>query len=215
MAIFSARISPRDVCTPMTRPARRTNPHDRVVTRGAPAALQQSAVDRKTRVLEIEEGRHAAHVVGEEQFRIHAAEAHRVSAPRRGIPLGIRVKQVQHAALAHHRVVVEVLLEPFPELHRVLVERLVARQQIVRADDRRIAARVARADVALLEERHVADAVVLREVVGGREAVPPAADDDHVVRGLRGRVAPCGGPAAMPGKRLAHEAQQRIAHAPS
>ena len=96
----------------------------------------------------------------------------------------------------------------------MLVERLVPREQVVRPDDRRVAPRVARADVALLEDRHVADAVVFREVVRGGQPVPAAADDDHVIRGLRRRVAPRGGPASMAVQRLADQAGEGVAHGP-
>ena len=42
--------------------------------------------------------------------------AHRIAAARVGIALRIGMIQIQHAALADHRVVVEILLESFPEL---------------------------------------------------------------------------------------------------
>ena len=43
--------------------------------------------------------------------------------------------------------------------------------EIVGADDRGVAAGVAAAEPALLEHRDIGDAVLLREVVGGREPV--------------------------------------------
>jgi hypothetical protein len=75
--------------------------------------------------------------------------------PRRavGIPLGVGVKQIEHAALADHGVEVELLLQPFPQLHRKFVEGRVAGQQVVRADDGGVAADIAGAEVALLHHR--------------------------------------------------------------
>ena len=53
-----------------------------------------------------------------EKFGIDSMQPHRIAAPDVGVALGIRMEQVDDAALAHHRVEVEILLEPFPELHR-------------------------------------------------------------------------------------------------
>src|SRR5581483_6428241 len=65
------------------------------------------------------------------------------------------------------------------------VERGTFGCQVVRADDRRVAPGGAGADVRLLEDGDVADAVVLREVVRNREAVRAAADDHDLVAALQ------------------------------
>ena len=122
-----------------------------------------------------------AHLLAVEQLGIDAVQAHGVAAPRVGVALGVGMVEVEHAALAHHGVVVEVLLQPLPELHRPFVERRVAGQQVVGADDRGVAADVAGADLALLQHRDVGDAVHLGQVVGRRQPVSAAADDDDVV----------------------------------
>ena len=138
----------------------------------------------------------------------------RIALPRRayGIALRVGVIEIEHAALADHRVVVEILLEPLPELHRPFVERVVAGQQIVRANDRGVAAGVAGTDPALLHDRDIADAVHLGEIIGGREAVAAAADDDHIIGWLWRCVAPCRAPTAMTDESLSYEIENRIAH---
>ncbi len=73
------------------------------------------------------------------------------------------------------------VLERLVHLERVLVEADRLGDAVVGADDRRVAAGVARGDVVGLEDRDVGDAVAGREVVGGRQAVPAATDDDDVV----------------------------------
>ena len=102
-AIFFAVIGPRVVSTPVTRPsalarkagdlailhdvdaepvgAARIAPDHRVVARRAGARLQQPALDRKARIVEIEEGRQRAHLLAVEQFRIGAGS--RMALPRR------------------------------------------------------------------------------------------------------------------------------------
>ena len=71
------------------------------------------------------------------------------------------------------------------QLEGVLVEADRLGDAVVGADDRRVPAGVARGDVVGLEDRDVRDAVAGREVVGGRQAVAAAADDDDVVGRLR------------------------------
>src|SRR5439155_25044118 len=75
--------------------------------------------------------------------------------------------------------------EPFVQLEAGLVEAGRLRRAVVRADDRRVAAGAARAEVALLEHRDVADPMLAREVVRDREPLDAAADDDDVVRRLQ------------------------------
>ena len=158
-------------------------PGDGVVARGAGAALQQAAIDREAHVVEVEE-RRVADLVAVQQFGVDALQPDRVAAPREGVALAVGMEQVEQAALGHHRVVVEFLRQPLPELERVLVELGVAAQQVVRPDDGGVAPDVAAAEPALLDHRDIGDSVVLGEVVGGREAMPAAADDD-VIGGLR------------------------------
>jgi hypothetical protein len=91
------------------------------------------------------------------------------------------VREVEHAALAEQDRVAEVVLESFPELQRVLVDRRAFIPQIVRPDQRRVAGHVAAREPTLLEDSDVGDAVVLHQVVRGRQAMPAAADDHDVV----------------------------------
>ena len=71
------------------------------------------------------------------------------------------------------------------ELDALAVERRALGRAVVRADDRRVPPGRARADVRAARGRDVLDAVVLREVVRGREAVRAAADDHDVVAALQ------------------------------
>ncbi len=107
------------------------------------------------------------------------------------------VREHHHATRRVHDVVVEVLREALPQLQCVLVDRDAFVEQVVRADDGRVAAGVAAADPALLDHRDVGEAVMGREVVRRAESVAPAADDDRVVRGLRLGLAPLLAPVAV------------------
>jgi hypothetical protein len=94
-------------------------------------------------------------------------QPHGIAAARIGVALGIGMVEVDDAALAHHGIVVDVLLQTLPQLHRPFVERDVAGQQIVRADDRGVAPDVAAAEPTLLQHCNVGDAVLLGQIVGG------------------------------------------------
>ncbi len=92
------------------------------------------------------------------------------------------------AALGEQQVEVQVLGEALVELDAGVVEARALGRLVVGAQDRGVAPGGARADVALLEDRHVGDPVVA-EVVRGGQAVRAAADDHHVVGALELRLA--------------------------
>ncbi len=72
----------------------------------------------------------------------------------------------------------------------MLVEGAALGVEVVGASDLGVAAGVAAADPALLEDCNATDAVFLREVVRGCQSMSTPADDDDVVGSLRLDVAP-------------------------
>ena len=66
---------------------------------------------------------------------IVALIAHGVAAPGEGVALTVGMAQVEHAALAHHDIVIEFLLQPLPETKRMAVELGIARQAVIGAHD--------------------------------------------------------------------------------
>ena len=199
-----------DVDAAIGRAARITPDHC-VVPRGAAAALQQPAHDRKPRMIIIEKGRQLAHRRAVEQLGIDAMQPHRIAAPGEGVALRVGVIEVEDAALADHRVIVEVLLEALPQLHRPFVERSVAVEPVIRADDGGVSPGIAAADPSLFDHRDIGDAVHLGEVIGRCQPVAAAAHDHHVVGLARVGIAPGPLPLAMTGKRVAREAEDRKA----
>src|SRR5229473_3497374 len=176
------------------------------------ATLQQAALDRKPGAIEIEKGIQSSHAVLIEQFGVNPVNPHRVATPRMGVALAVGMIQVQNAALADHRVVIKILLQSFPQLHREFVKRDVAGQQIVGADDRGVAPDIAAADPCLFKHRDVSDAVLPREIIGRRKTMTAAADDDHVIAVARFGVAPLRLPAPVAGESIDQQGCQRIAH---
>ena len=171
----------------------------------AAAPLQEAALDRKARIVEIEERHHLAHRFAIEQFRIDAVDPHGIAAPGKGIALRIGMEEIEHAALRHHGVEIEILLEPLPQFHRPFVERIVAGQHVVGADDRGVAPDIAGAEPAFFQHRDIGDAVHLGEVIGGRKPMPATADDDDVIFLLGLRLAPRRRPVLVAGERILEE----------
>src|SRR5215831_13447317 len=89
--------------------------------------------------------------------------------------------EIQNAALTYHGIVIEILLEALPELHRPFVEPNVPRQEIVRPDDGRIPTCIARSDPGFLEHGDIRDPVLFRKVVRGSQPVPTTANNDDIV----------------------------------
>ena len=185
-------------------------PGDRVVARVAAPPLQGAAHDRVARLHRgVEDRAERLDLFGREQLGIDRVEPVGVDPPGRLLQVVDVVDQVEHAALAEHQVVVQLLRETLPELQRMLVERGALVPQVVGADHRGVAPGVAAAEPALLQHRDIADPVARGEVVGGGEPVPAGADDDHLVGRLRRGAAPLLGPALVVAQRVAGEAEDR------
>jgi hypothetical protein len=174
--------------------------------------LAERALDREACIGRIIELRHAPHqLLAGQPLGVDAGEPHDVAAAVQRIDLGVVMRGADRAALAEHDVEVELAGQPLPELEGVLVELRVRANRIVRAHDGSVAPGVAAADVAALEHGDVAEPVVLREVVRGRETVPAATDDHDLVRGFQRGRAPGPRPAPVAAQRMAREAEDRVA----
>ena len=187
-------------------------PGDRVVTRRAAAPLQGGAEDRIARAArDVEERLEPLDLPGREELAVDAVQPVGVQPPLDLVQVVQVVREMQHAALAEHDVEVQLLGEPLPQLDRVIVDASALVPEVVGADDRRIAPGVAAAEPALFEHGHVAHAVLLGQVVGGRQTVPASADDDHLIARLRLRAAPDGSPVVVATPSVAGERPDRIA----
>ena len=111
-----------------------------------------------------------------------------LGAPARRAQRRIRVRQREMAALGIHHVDVEIVRQPAPQLDGLLVELDALGRQIVGADDRGVARRVAAGEPTLVQDAHVLDAVLRGQIVGDGQAMAAGADDDHVVGGLELRA---------------------------
>ena len=191
----------------------RVTPCDRVVASGAAARLKQAAEHREARLSRAVEIRNATRdLLAGEKLRIDPIQAHRVAAAHRRIDVRRRMAEVEHAARTVHHVEVELARKPFPELERHLVEIGVRVEMVVRSDDGGVAAGVAAAEIPFVEHGDVGEAVLFREIVGGGQAVPAAADDDRIVTGFGRGAAPRLRPALVVRERVAHERKDRILH---
>ena len=164
---------------------------DSVVTRDAAATLERRAHHWVARLGgDINDRAELFDGVGVEPLSIHTVEAIGIDATNALALVMQVVGQIEHATLREEDVVIELFFPAFPELERVLVHGCALVPEVVRANDRRVAHGVAVADPAALDDRDVRQAMILGEVVRGREAMQTATDDDGVIRRLRLRVPP-------------------------
>ena len=108
--------------------------------------------------------------------------------------------QHQLAALGQHDVVIQVLLQPFPQFQRMRIEFRIARQKVIGPHNRGIAPHIAAADIALFQHGDVFQPMLLGQVIGRRQPMPAAADDDDIVFGFRFRITPDRPPALVAGQ---------------
>ena len=109
--------------------------------------------------------------------------------------------EVVDTALAEHDVVVQVLAETLPKFERLLVEQCCFGPEIVGANDRGVASGIAAADPAFLQHRDIREPMLFGQVVGGRQSMPAATDDDDIVftcgSGIATTRASCQWPSAL------------------
>ena len=202
-----ARISPRLVVTPLTRPPRiaqdardlavlddvdperigraRVAPGDRVVARGTAAALQRRAAHRVADVANVQRRAEGLGLLGCQPVVVDAGGAVGADVALEHLLVVHGVREHHDPARGEHDVVVEHLGEVAPQLHRVIVERGALLEEVVGADDGGVAAGVAAADPAFFEHRDLAQAVLGGQIVRRSQPVAAAADDERVVGALR------------------------------
>ena len=98
--------------------------------------------------------------------------------------------QREVSPLAEHDVEVEVFRQPLVELDAGIVETDTLRCEIVRPDDGCIAPGATGPDVTLVDDGHVRDAVIPRQIVGAGQPMGAATDDDDVIVVLQRPVVP-------------------------
>src|ERR671937_3013926 len=92
-------------------------------------------------------------------------------APARGPDGGVRMRKGEVTTLGIHDVEIEFAAQVPKQGNGLRVEPNTFRGQVVRSDNRGVARSIAACEIALFEHGDVANAVILGEVIGGREAV--------------------------------------------
>src|SRR5256885_11115219 len=93
----------------------------------------------------------------------------------------------------------------------MLVDRGAFVLQVIRADDRCVAACISAADPTLFDHRDIGDTVFRGKVVSGGKAMAATSDDDHVIGRLRLGRAPLLWPILMARQGVTDEAPERVA----
>ena len=139
-----------DVDTHSTCGARIT-PRYRVMSRGAAATLQGRTQNRVAHIgRDVEDGAELLRLFRRQPFIVDALQTVGMDVALEHLNVMHRVGQHHHAARRIHDVVIEFCREVFPEFNRVLVKPLAFFPEIIRANNRGVAARIAAAEPALL-----------------------------------------------------------------
>ena len=104
-----------------------------------------------------------------------------------------------------HQVVVQLAGEALVQFHRFDVKGDAFVTHVVGTNGDRIAGDVATAEPATFEYRHVGNAVILRQVISGCQAMPAGADDDDFVAFFQRWAAPGPLPVAVTAERVARQ----------
>ena len=100
------------------------------------------------------------------------------------------MKEVQYGSLTDHCVVIEILLQTFPQFERKLVKWFVSWKHVIRPDDGRVAPNIARPKPAFLQNGYIPDAVDFGKVIGSRQAMATTANNDDIIFWLGLRISP-------------------------
>src|SRR3984957_19078524 len=169
----------------------RITPGDRVVPRRAAAPLQRCPHDWIADVArDVEDRTEGLGLFGREPFVVNPAQAIGVHVAFSHLHVMGVVRQHHHPAWRIHDVLIELPRQALPQLQRVFIERCRFLPEVIGADDRGVAPGIAAAEPALLQHRDIVEAVLLGEIIGGREPMPAGTDDDRIIGRLRLRVAP-------------------------
>ena len=181
------------------------------MARGTRIGLQHATVNREPGLLrKVEIGRFLHHLFTRQYLGADAVQSHDVGAADQSIQCCLRARGKQVTPWRKHDVVVQVFRQITPQRHRMLVERRVVLHHVIGAHDGGVATHVARADVALLKDGDVADAMVPGQVIRRGQAVPTATNDDNVVGFFGLRVTPRALPSLVPAHGVLEQGPNRI-----
>ncbi len=182
-----------------------------VVPCGSASALYEAAQQGKaSERFKIEPRRQFAQLPGIQDLCIDPVESHCVGPSRDTVQVVPGMRQRDHAALTEHDVEVQLSRQTFEQVHREVIESRTLRKQVVGANHRGIASRIAAAQPTLFYDGDVADAVVLCKVVCRCQAMAAAADDNDVITGLWIGLVPSRRPVFMSTAGGAEELPSRI-----
>ena len=160
-------------------------PSHRIVTGCAAAFLVEATHDGVARAVDIDDRDQLFQLLWGHPLGRNALQLVRHDGPLIAAHLMVGLREHDQAAGREHDVVVQILGQVLIELESLVVDRRRGVLQVVRTDDRGVTTCVTTAEPAFFDDRDIGDAVILTEVIGGREAVATRTNDDHIVFLLR------------------------------
>ena len=159
----------------------RIAPGHRIMARGPGPCLPERAQHRIARTVEIDNRYQFLDPLRRNPLCRHTLQRVGMGRTLVATDLVLGLGQHHHAARREHDVVVQVLAHRLVERAGLFVDRGGGVLKVVRADDRGVAARIAAAQPAFLQDRDIGDAEILAKVIGGGQPVAPCPNDDHLV----------------------------------
>ena len=189
-------------------------PGHRIVARGAAAGLPERAEHGVAGAFEIDHRHQLLDARGADEFGFHPLKRIGLGGAQIAALFVLRLGQHHHAAGREHDVQVEIPAHGFIKRAGLLVDRGGRILEVVRADDGGVAPGVAAPQPALFQHRHIGDAVVAAEIIGGGEPVAARAHDHHIIFTLRLGACPGARPAPVKAQALAQDCQGVVAFHP-
>ena len=188
----------------------RISPSDRIMAGSAGTRLPQRPQNRIARSIDIDDRTQFLDPLRSDEFGLHALMEIGVANPHIAVLFVMGLGQHHHPARAEHDVEIQILAQSLIETPRLFVDRRRIVVQIVGANDRRVAPGIAAAQPALLDNRHLADAVIAAKIVGRSKTVSAGPDNDHIIRAVRRRRRPSRRPAGMMAERFLEQGKCRV-----
>ncbi len=135
-------------------------------------------------------------------FIIDAVEAVGMDMALETLHVMHRMRQHHYAALREHDIIIEILAQLLPELHRMFIKMRALVIKIVGANNGRVAPGIATAEPSLFDNRDIGDAVFLGQIIGSAKAMPARTDDDDIIFGPGLGIGPLRLPVSVAGKRI-------------
>ena len=188
----------------------RIAPSHCIMARRSPARLPKRTQHRIARPVQIDDGTQFLNTLWSDKFRGNTLQ--RVGMRRALIPANFMLRLSKHhnTAWTEHHIVIQILTERFIKPACFFIDRCRRVLEIVGADNRCIAPRIAPAKPTFFDDGNIFDPKVTPKVIGRGKPMSPRTNDDHIIFFLGLRIAPGPFPAGVKAQGFTRDSEGRI-----